>query len=139
MGAAPGERIDGHLRSERSAPRPRQGSADEWSCGIDLPFHGIGHHRRRDVRDSEEHYRPPRLGSPQVVLSVMTDELDLPCEVTRLLGTTQYQCDAGIRVERGYIWTTCASVQNGNPLFWDDAAAEQVTDGHVAPPTMLSV
>ncbi len=42
-------------------------------------------------------------------------------------------------VERGYIYTTCASVQNGNPLFWDDEVAKQITHGPIAPPTMLSV
>jgi acyl dehydratase len=41
-------------------------------------------------------------------------------------------------VERGYIWTSCASVQNGNPLFWDDEIAEKITHGPVAPPTMMS-
>ncbi|HEX7522553.1 MAG TPA: MaoC family dehydratase N-terminal domain-containing protein, partial [Acidimicrobiia bacterium] len=29
--------------------------------------------------------------------------------------------------------------ENGNPLFWDDAVAEAVTGGPIAPPTMLSV
>lgn len=41
-------------------------------------------------------------------------------------------------VERGYFWTTCASVQNGNPLYWDDAVADELTGGPVAPLTMLS-
>ena len=27
-------------------------------------------------------------------------------------------------VERGYVWTSCASVENGNPLFWDDEVAD---------------
>jgi uncharacterized protein len=42
-------------------------------------------------------------------------------------------------VERGYIWTTCSSVENGNPLFWVDATAQALTEGPIAPPTMLSV
>ena len=33
----------------------------------------------------------------------------------------------------------CAAVENGNPLFWDDAVAEELTDGPIAPPTMISV
>jgi acyl dehydratase len=33
----------------------------------------------------------------------------------------------------------CAAVENGNPLFWDDAVAAELTDGPIAPPTMLSV
>ena len=43
------------------------------------------------------------------------------------------------RSSAGYIWTTCASVENGNPLFWDDEVAGPLTGGPIAPPTMLSV
>jgi acyl dehydratase len=39
----------------------------------------------------------------------------------------------------GYVYTTCASVENGNPLFWDDQTARELTGGPIAPPTMLSV
>ena len=31
------------------------------------------------------------------------------------------------------MWTTCSSVENGNPLFWDEAVADQVTGGPIAP------
>ena len=37
------------------------------------------------------------------------------------------------------MWTSCASVENGNPLYWDDAVAEALTGGPVAPPSMVSV
>jgi uncharacterized protein len=60
-------------------------------------------------------------------------------DVSDLIGVLQYEGSAGFPVERGYIWTTCASVENGNPLFWDDAVAAELTDGPIAPPTMLSV
>ena len=63
----------------------------------------------------------------------------LPAEVQAAIGVTQYEQEGGFPVERGYIWTTCASVENGNPLFWDDEVAEALTDGPIAPPTMLSV
>jgi acyl dehydratase len=56
-----------------------------------------------------------------------------------LIGTPQYEESGDFPVERGYIWTTCSSVENGNPLFWDDGVAEAVTGGLIAPPTMLSV
>ena len=56
-----------------------------------------------------------------------------------LVGTEQYHEVGEFPVERGYIWTSCASVENGNPLFWDDEVASAVTGGPVAPPTMLSV
>ena len=42
-------------------------------------------------------------------------------------------------IEQSYIFTTCASVENGNPLFWDAETAAAVTGGWIAPPTMLSV
>jgi acyl dehydratase len=41
-------------------------------------------------------------------------------------------------VERGYIWTSVASVQNGNPVYWDDEVAQQITGGVIAPPTLMS-
>ena len=30
-------------------------------------------------------------------------------------------------------------MENGNPLFWDDAVAKEITGGPVAPPSMISV
>ena len=64
---------------------------------------------------------------------------DLPAEVRDLVGVEQYHEVGEFPVERGYIWTSCASVENGNPLFWDDEVADAVTAGPVAPPTMVSV
>jgi len=51
----------------------------------------------------------------------------------------RYEITGDFDVERGYIFTSCASVENGNPLFWDDGTAEELTGGPVAPPSMLSV
>jgi acyl dehydratase len=64
---------------------------------------------------------------------------DLPDDVAGLIGQVQYEVVGEFPVERGYTWTTCSSVENGNPLFWDDAVAAELTDGPIAPPTMLSV
>jgi uncharacterized protein len=64
---------------------------------------------------------------------------ELPNEIEKQIGRVQYEVTGEFPVERGYIWTTCASVENGNPLFWDDAVADELTDGPIAPPTMLSV
>ena len=55
------------------------------------------------------------------------------------IGERQYETTGEFPVERGYIWTSCASVENGNPLFWDDAVADELTGGPIAPPSMLSV
>ncbi len=55
------------------------------------------------------------------------------------IGVRCYEEEGEFPVERGYIWTSCASVENANPLFWDDEVAEAVTGGPIAPPTMISV
>jgi acyl dehydratase len=55
------------------------------------------------------------------------------------IGVEQYPEVGEFPVERGYIWTSCASVENGNPLFWDDEVARDLTGGPIAPPSMVSV
>jgi len=60
-------------------------------------------------------------------------------DIDGLIGVGQYEEEGGFPVERGYVWTSCASVENGNPLYWDDEVAEAVTGGPIAPPTMLSL
>jgi uncharacterized protein len=65
--------------------------------------------------------------------------VSLPDDVAGWIGAVRYESTADFPVERGYLWTSCASVENGNPLFWDDAVAEALTDGPVAPPTTLSL
>jgi acyl dehydratase len=59
--------------------------------------------------------------------------------VSDLIGVRQYEETADFPVERGYIWTSCASVQNANPIYWDDAVADEITGGPIAPPTTLSL
>ncbi len=60
-------------------------------------------------------------------------------DIAGLIGVEQYEERGEFPVEQGYVWTTCSSVENGNPLFWDEAVAEEVTGGPIAPPTMVSV
>ena len=50
----------------------------------------------------------------------------------------RYEDTSEFDIERGYFFTTCASVENGNPLYWDDKVAEELTKGPIAPLTMLS-
>jgi len=64
---------------------------------------------------------------------------ELPAEVKSWIGQARYEEESEFDVERGSIYTGCASVENGNPLFWDDEAAKEISGGPVAPPTMLSV
>ncbi len=63
----------------------------------------------------------------------------LPAAVADLLGRVQYETLGDFPVEQGYIATSCASVENGNPLFWDPKVASALTNGPIAPPTMISV
>ena len=64
---------------------------------------------------------------------------EIPAEVQGWIGQKKYEEGGEFDVERGYIFTSCSSVQNGNPLFWDDKAAEELTGGPIAPPSMISV
>jgi acyl dehydratase len=68
----------------------------------------------------------------------MTDT-DLLARALEMVGVEQYPEISEFPVERGYIWTSCASVENGNPLYWDDEVAGALTGGPIAPPTMVSV
>jgi acyl dehydratase len=63
----------------------------------------------------------------------------VPTDVAGWIGQTRYPETADFPVERGYLWTSCASVENGNPLFWDDKVAADITGGPVAPPSTLSL
>jgi len=64
---------------------------------------------------------------------------DLPSEIQSWIGQKRYEVQGEFEVERGYVATSCASVENGNPLFWDEKAAQELTGGFIAPPTMISV
>ncbi|HEY3143050.1 MAG TPA: MaoC family dehydratase N-terminal domain-containing protein [Acidimicrobiales bacterium] len=64
---------------------------------------------------------------------------DIPADVSGWIGQERHGQTANFPVEQGYIWTSCASVENGNPLFWDDKVAAELTDGPIAPPTTLSL
>jgi acyl dehydratase len=63
----------------------------------------------------------------------------VPDDVAGWIGETRYAETADFPVERGYVWTSCASVENGNPLFWDDKVAAEITGGPIAPPSTLSL
>ncbi|MDP1805149.1 MAG: MaoC family dehydratase N-terminal domain-containing protein, partial [Acidimicrobiales bacterium] len=66
-------------------------------------------------------------------------DAELPAGVSELIDQVQYEMLGEFPVEQGYIATSCASVENGNPLYWDPVVAEALTDGPIAPPSMLSV
>ena len=54
---------------------------------------------------------------------------DALAEMRDLIGKEQYHEVGEFPVERGYVWTSCASVENGNPLYWDDEVADALTGG----------
>lgn len=64
---------------------------------------------------------------------------DLPEAIKDKIGQVQYEEAGTFEVEMGYVFTGCASVENGNPLFWDPAVAAELTGGPIAPPSMISV
>jgi len=64
---------------------------------------------------------------------------ELPSDVQGWIGQRRYEQAGEFDVERGYVFTSCASVENGNPLYWDETVAQELTAGWIAPPTMLSV
>jgi len=64
---------------------------------------------------------------------------ELPDDVTALIGTPQYPVTATFGVERSYTYNTLAATQNANPLYWDDAVADELTGGMTALPSTLSL
>ena len=64
---------------------------------------------------------------------------DLPSEIEGWIDKIRYEENGEFDVERGYIATSCSSVENGNPLYWEDDVAEELTGGPIAPPSMVSV
>ena len=64
---------------------------------------------------------------------------DLPEVVKSWIGERRHEEEGEFDVEQGFVLTACSSVENGNPLYWDETVASEVTGGWVAPPTMISV
>ena len=64
---------------------------------------------------------------------------ELSAEIQSWIGQYRYEEESEFDVELGYVQTSCASVENGNPLFWDEKLAQDLTGGFIAMPTMLSL
>jgi acyl dehydratase len=70
----------------------------------------------------------------------VSEELgELPDAVTAWIGERRYPQVGEFDVERGYVLTSCASVENGNPIFWDEKSAREIAGGWIAPPSMLDL
>jgi acyl dehydratase len=70
-------------------------------------------------------------------------EREIEARTAALVGEwTGVELDAGpgdVACERGFILNWVEATENANPIFWDDAVADEVTGGPIAPPSMLSV
>ena len=72
-------------------------------------------------------------------MSTPEPDVELPAEVAAMIGTSMYPETATFPVERSYAYNTLAATENGNPLYWDDAVADELTDGFAMPSTTLSL
>ena len=64
---------------------------------------------------------------------------DLPEEVQGWIEQERYTEATEFPIEQGYVLTTLSATQNGNPLYWDAKVAEELTDGPITLPSMVSV
>lgn len=64
---------------------------------------------------------------------------DVPADLAALIGVPQYPSTADFAVEAGHTTNTLAATHNGNPLYWDERTAEELTGGPTAMPTTLSL
>jgi acyl dehydratase len=64
---------------------------------------------------------------------------EIPDVVQSWIGKKRHEEVSEFDAERGFVLSGCSSVENANPIYWDEDAAKSITDGWVAPPTMVSV
>ncbi|MDR3510976.1 MAG: MaoC family dehydratase N-terminal domain-containing protein [Caulobacteraceae bacterium] len=63
--------------------------------------------------------------------------MDLPPHVSDWIGKPAVVIDHVVRAEAGLWLNFCAAVGDGNPLYWNYAAAFDITGEAIAPPAML--
>ena len=64
---------------------------------------------------------------------------DLPVEVAEMIGRPCYPATADFAAESGYGWNTLAATENPNPLYWDEAVADELAGGPLLPLSTLSL
>ncbi len=71
----------------------------------------------------------------------MSDAADttLPAAIADLIDTPQYPVTANFPVESSHSFNMLSATENGNPLYWDAAVADELTGGMTVPPTTLSL
>ena len=65
--------------------------------------------------------------------------LPVPPHVEAWIGKELTEDVGDFDIEKGHIETTCSAVEWNNPLYWDEEAGNEITQGLICPPTMLSV
>ena len=63
----------------------------------------------------------------------------LPTSISESLGQPQYPRTASFPAELSYSFNTLSATENGNPLYWDAAVADEITRGPTLPPSTLSL
>ena len=63
----------------------------------------------------------------------------LPADIAELIGRPLYPETADFLAEMAYGWNTLAATENGNPLYWDCAVADALTEGSILPLSTLSL
>ena len=63
---------------------------------------------------------------------------EIPEEVLSWIGQDRYTEKTQFPIEMGYVLTTLSATQNGNPLYWDEKVAQDLTGGPITLPTMVS-
>jgi hypothetical protein len=131
-GAVPpdGADLGGHHRARR--PRTRSATATVTDTADLLLAAGMD---RDDVeklrRGGRDRVNPPS--------GRRATQRTSPSAVTAMIGEPMYPETASFPVERSYAYNTSSATENGNPLYWDDDVASELTGGPVMPPTTLSL
>ncbi len=64
---------------------------------------------------------------------------ELPRDIVDSVGQPQYPETASFPVELSYSYNTLSATENGNPLYWDESTANELTGGMTVPPSTLSL
>ena len=54
---------------------------------------------------------------------------EIPEVVQSWIGKRRHEEVGEFDVERGFVLTGCSSVENGNPLYWSEDTANEITGG----------
>jgi len=58
--------------------------------------------------------------------------------ISDMKGRKFYEVESDVTVDLTSIHSMCAAAYNGNPLYWNDDVARNLTGGYIAPPSSVS-